>query len=123
MLALVCVSCTVTALAQPAVGMAFPSALAGRALSAYNLVLFSGVFTVQWGIGLLLDGFKALGLAEVGEVPASETMACRMLSFAAPSGCCASEISSVVTTFSNCREVSSRVDRSVARRRASLPEY
>jgi MFS family permease len=62
---LVCVSCTVAALAQPAVGMAFPAALAGRALSAYNLVIFSGVFAVQWGIGLLLDGFKALGLAEV----------------------------------------------------------
>ena len=62
---LVCVSCTVVALAQPAVGMAFPAALAGRALSAYNLVIFSGVFAVQWGIGLLLDGFKAWGLAEV----------------------------------------------------------
>ena len=48
-------------LAQPAVGMAFPPALAGRALSAYNLVIFAGVFTVQWGIGLLVDGFIALG--------------------------------------------------------------
>lgn len=63
--AAVCVSCTVAALAQPAVGMAFAPALAGRALSAYNLVIFSGVFTVQWGIGLLLDGFKAAGMAEV----------------------------------------------------------
>jgi MFS family permease len=63
--ALFCVSCTFAALAQPAVGMAFPPALAGRALSAYNLVMFAGIFVVQWGIGLLVDGFRALGLGEV----------------------------------------------------------
>jgi MFS family permease len=57
-----CVSCTFGALAQPAVGMAFPPALAGRGLSGYNLVIFSGVFFIQWGIGLLIDGFSALGL-------------------------------------------------------------
>jgi hypothetical protein len=45
--------------------MAFPSALTGRALSAYNLVIFAGVFAVQWGIGLLLDAFKALGMPEL----------------------------------------------------------
>jgi MFS family permease len=60
-----CVSSTVGALAQPAVGMAFPSHLAGRALSAFNLVIFSGVFTVQWGVGLLVDGLKAGGLTEI----------------------------------------------------------
>ncbi|MGZ5848853.1 MAG: MFS transporter [Ramlibacter sp.] len=64
--ALFCVSSTFVALAQPAVGMAFPSALAGRALSAYNLVIFAGVFLVQWGIGLLVDAFGALGLDVVG---------------------------------------------------------
>jgi hypothetical protein len=53
------------ALAQPAVGMAFSPAQAGRALSAYNLVIFSGVFVVQWGMGLAIDGLKALGLEEV----------------------------------------------------------
>ncbi len=63
--ALFCVSCTFAALAQPAVGMAFPPALAGRALSAYNLVMFAGIFVVQWGIGLLIDGWRALGLSEV----------------------------------------------------------
>ncbi len=41
--------------------MAFPPALAGRALSAYNLVIFAGVFVMQWGIGLLIDGFLARG--------------------------------------------------------------
>lgn len=60
-LALFCVSCTFVSLAQPAVGMVFPAALAGRALSAYNLVIFVGVFVVQWGIGLLVDGLRAAG--------------------------------------------------------------
>lgn len=63
--ALYCVSCTFVALAQPAVGMAFAPALAGRALSAYNLVIFAGIFSVQWGIGLAVDGFKALGVSEL----------------------------------------------------------
>jgi MFS family permease len=63
--ALYCVSCTFIALSQPAIAMAFPAELAGRALSAYNLVIFAGVFVVQWGIGLLIDGFKALGWTEV----------------------------------------------------------
>lgn len=49
-------------LAQPAVGMAFPNHMAGRALTAYNLVIFMGVFTVQWGIGLGIDLFLWLGL-------------------------------------------------------------
>ena len=60
-----CVSCTFVSLAQPAVGMAFPPVIAGRALSAYNLVIFAGVFVVQWGVGLAVDGFKALGLSEI----------------------------------------------------------
>ena len=64
-LALFCTSCTFVALAQPAVGMVFPASLAGRALSAYNLVIFVGVFVVQWGIGLLVDAFRAAGWAEV----------------------------------------------------------
>lgn len=62
--ALFCVSSTFLSLAQPAVGMAFPAELAGRALSAYNLVIFAGVFVVQWGIGLLIDAFAAGGWAQ-----------------------------------------------------------
>ena len=61
-LALFCVSSTFVALSQPAIGLAFPAALAGRALSAYNLVIFAGVFLVQWGIGLLIDVMRASGL-------------------------------------------------------------
>jgi predicted MFS family arabinose efflux permease len=64
-LALFCMTSTFVSLAQPAVGMVFPASLAGRALSAYNLVIFFGVFVVQWGIGLLIDGFQAAGLGEV----------------------------------------------------------
>ena len=60
-LALLCMCSTFVSLAQPAVGMAFPAALAGRALSAYNLVVFGGIFVVQWGIGLAIDLFKGLG--------------------------------------------------------------
>jgi predicted MFS family arabinose efflux permease len=63
--ALFCVSCTVISLSQPAVGQAFPSALAGRALSAYNLVIFSGIFALQWGIGLAIDAFAAAGWSTV----------------------------------------------------------
>jgi hypothetical protein len=64
-LAFFCTSSTFVALAQPAVGMVFPAHLAGRALSAFNLVIFVGVFVVQWGIGLLIDAFRATGWTEV----------------------------------------------------------
>jgi hypothetical protein len=36
--------------------------LAGRALSAYNLVIFAGIFVVQWGIGLAVDAGRSAGL-------------------------------------------------------------
>lgn len=61
-IALLCMTSTFVALAQPAVGLAFPSHLAGRALSAYNLVIFAGIFVVQWGIGLLVDMGRGMGL-------------------------------------------------------------
>ena len=57
-------SSTFLALAQPAVGMAFAPALAGRALSAYNLVIFGGVFMLQWGIGLAIDALSVFGWSE-----------------------------------------------------------
>jgi MFS family permease len=63
--ALFCMASSVMGLAQPAVGMAFAPSVAGRALSAYNLMIFAGVFVVQWGIGLLVDAFKRAGLSEV----------------------------------------------------------
>jgi len=69
--ALFCMSCSVLGLAQPAVGMAFKPSLAGRAMSGYNLMIFSGVFVVQWGIGLLIDVFAAMGLAQVASFQAA----------------------------------------------------
>ena len=61
LLALYCMLSTPSAQVQPVVAMAFPPQLAGRALSAYNLVIFVGIFLVQWGIGLGADAFEALG--------------------------------------------------------------
>jgi hypothetical protein len=62
--ALWCVTSTCVSLSQPAVGQAFPAARAGRALSAFNLVIFGGVFCLQWGIGLAIDALGRLGLSE-----------------------------------------------------------
>lgn len=60
---LYCVFCTSISSAQPAIAMAFPSEVAGRALSAYNLTIFFGVFVVQWGVGLLIDFFTQMQLS------------------------------------------------------------
>jgi hypothetical protein len=78
-----CMSSTFLALAQPSVAMVFPSSLAGRALSAYNLVVFGGVFVLQWGIGALIDGFAAVGLSEAGSFRAAMAvfLACSALSY------------------------------------------
>ena len=77
--ALWCVASTFVSLSQPAVGAAFPSAQAGRALSAFNLVIFSGVFALQWGVGLLIDLLRGFGFAEVDAFRAA---------FAALGACC-----------------------------------
>ena len=61
---LFCVLATVCTVAQPAVGMAFPAGLAGRALTAYNLVVFCGVFVVQWGMGLAIEALRARAWSE-----------------------------------------------------------
>jgi hypothetical protein len=81
--ALFCMASTFVSLAQPAVGMAFPPAAAGRALSAYNLVIFAGVFVIQWGIGLLIDGFAAVGLGQVASFRAAMAVffCCSVMSY------------------------------------------
>jgi predicted MFS family arabinose efflux permease len=78
-----CMTSTFVSLAQPAVGMAFAPALAGRALSAYNLVIFAGVFVIQWGIGLLIDGFAAAGMPPTGAFQAALAVfgACCVMSY------------------------------------------
>jgi hypothetical protein len=64
LLAAYCVAGSFITLALPAVGIAFPPSVAGRALSAFNLVIFLGVFVIQWGIGLLTDALVAAGLTK-----------------------------------------------------------
>lgn len=56
-----CVCTSVVTLSQPALAQAFPATLAGRALSAFNLLIFAGVFMLQWGIGALVDLLQANG--------------------------------------------------------------
>jgi MFS family permease len=58
-----CVACTFVSVSHPAVGAVFPPERAGRALSAFNLIIFAGVFCIQWGIGLLVDALRAAGVA------------------------------------------------------------
>lgn len=60
-----CVATSLVALSQPAVAQAFPVHMAGRALSAYNLAVFTGVFVLQWGIGASIDAWRAAGLGVV----------------------------------------------------------
>lgn len=59
-----CVLSTVITLSQPALGQAFPASTAGRALSAFNLVVFGGVFTLQWGIGLVIGKMAQEGWSQ-----------------------------------------------------------
>ncbi len=58
-------SCVVFSLTQPAVGLSFPSHLAGKALTSHNLLFFIGIFVLQWGIGLVIDYVMSLGYSEV----------------------------------------------------------
>lgn len=52
-------------LGQPAVGMHFSKEVAGKALSAFNLLIFTGAFVTQWGIGLIIDLVKSFGYSEI----------------------------------------------------------
>jgi hypothetical protein len=49
---------------QARVGMSFPKHLAGRALTAYNLVQFVAVFVVQAGLGVAMDWLIDGGMAQ-----------------------------------------------------------
>lgn len=41
----------------------FPKKLTGRSSTALNLLIFVGAFSIQWGIGLGIDAFTAMGLS------------------------------------------------------------
>jgi len=50
---------------QPAVGLSFPSYLAGKALTSFNLLIFLGTFIMQWLMGLVIDLIKNSGYSEI----------------------------------------------------------
>ena len=55
----------VLTLVQPAVGLSFPKHLAGKSLTSFNFVIFLGTFTMQWGMGLIIDLSKSFGKSEI----------------------------------------------------------
>jgi predicted MFS family arabinose efflux permease len=60
-----CVACTFVSVSQPAVGQAFAAAQVGRALSAFNLVIFGGVFCLQWGMGAMIQALSQQGWSDL----------------------------------------------------------
>ena len=52
-------SCGTLAYSQAAAG--FPVSLSGRANSTLNLMVFLGAFSLQWGMGILIDSLRAAG--------------------------------------------------------------
>ncbi|MEZ5657867.1 MAG: MFS transporter [Burkholderiaceae bacterium] len=52
-------------LLQSHVCLSFPESMTGRALTAYNLFLFGGVFLVQWLFGVLIDWCGTFAATEV----------------------------------------------------------
>ncbi|MGL3828373.1 MFS transporter [Candidatus Pelagibacter communis] len=63
--ALFAVSSIYLSLTQPAVGMAFSTSNAGKALTSFNLLLFVGAFFIQWIIGIIIDFGINLGMNEI----------------------------------------------------------
>ncbi len=55
----------VLTLTQPAVALSFPTNLAGKSLTSFNLLIFVGTFLMQWGIGLVIDLCQFFGKGEI----------------------------------------------------------
>ncbi len=55
----------VISLTQPAIAISFDKKLAGKSLTSFNVLLFSGTFFMQWGIGLIIDYCKYLGFEQI----------------------------------------------------------
>lgn len=51
-------------LAYPVAAQGFAPALAGRASTALNLLVFVGAFGIQWGLGVAIDALRAGGLGD-----------------------------------------------------------
>ena len=64
----------VLTLTQPAVALSFPTSLAGKSLTSFNLLIFVGTFVMQWGIGLIIDFCQFLGREEVQSFKISFTV-------------------------------------------------
>jgi len=64
----------VLTLTQPAVALSFPTSLAGKSLTSFNLLIFIGTFIMQWGIGLVIDLCQFLGKEEVQSFKISFTV-------------------------------------------------
>jgi MFS family permease len=58
---------TTYTLVQTHVSLTFPGELTGRAFSAFNLMLFVGMFAIQWLFGVLIDTLAAV--PAIGEGP------------------------------------------------------
>ena len=58
-------SSIVLTLTQPAVALSFPTSLAGKSLTSFNLLIFVGTFVMQWGIGLVIDLSQFFGKGEI----------------------------------------------------------
>jgi len=69
-------SCSCVALSQAAVGVSFPAEVAGRALSAFNLVIFTGVFAFQWSFGASIDFWTKNGWDVVASYQISMAQYC-----------------------------------------------
>ena len=52
-------------LAYPALTRAFPVAISGRVLTAYNMLMFMGGFALQSGLGILIQALLDIGWARV----------------------------------------------------------
>ena len=64
----------VLTLTQPAVALSFPTSLAGKSLTSFNLLIFVGTFVMQWGIGLIIVFCQFLGREEVQSFKISFTV-------------------------------------------------
>src|SRR5262249_27580958 len=64
-LAVYCALSSFVSLTHPAVAVAFPAHEAGRAVSAFNLLVFGGAFAWQWGVGIMIDLLRARQWSDV----------------------------------------------------------
>ena len=64
----------VLTLTQPALALSFPTSLAGKSLTSFNLLIFVGTFLMQWGIGLVIDLSQFLGKGEIQSFQISFTV-------------------------------------------------